>query len=85
MEAGTFLLPDDVYYCVTAELTEAIEARREGKALPEMGQLAAERRELREARKRLHPPGTVPPGSEPDLRDPLQGDPGGQRSLERHT
>jgi pyruvate,water dikinase len=26
-----------------------------------MGQLAAERRELREARKRLHPPGTVPP------------------------
>ena len=35
--------------------------RAEAPALPEMGQLAAERRELREARKRLHPPGTVPP------------------------
>jgi pyruvate,water dikinase len=61
VEAGTFLLPDDVYYCSTAELTEAIEARREGNALPEIGEQAAERRELREARKRLHPPGTVPP------------------------
>ena len=61
VEAGTFLLADDVYFCITAELTEAIQARGAGKALPEMGQLAAERRELREARKRLHPPGTVPP------------------------
>jgi pyruvate,water dikinase len=61
VETGTFLLPDDVYFCTTAELTDAIDARREGKALPEMGLLAAERRELREARKRLHPPGTVPP------------------------
>jgi len=61
VKTGTFQLPDDVYYCTTAELTEAIDARREGKALLEMGQLAAERRELREARKRLHPPGTVPP------------------------
>ena len=61
VEAGTFQQPDDVYYCITAELTDAIDARREGKALPELGQLAAERRELREARKRLHPPGTVPP------------------------
>jgi len=61
VDAGTLLLPDDVYFCVTTELTEAIQARGEGTALPEMGQLAAERRELREARKRLHPPGTVPP------------------------
>jgi pyruvate,water dikinase len=61
VETGTFLLRDDVYFCTTAELTDAIDARREGKALPEMGQRAAERRELREARKRLHPPGTVPP------------------------
>jgi pyruvate,water dikinase len=61
VETGTFQLPEDVYYCITAELTEAIDARREGTALPEMGQRAAERRELREARKRLHPPGTIPP------------------------
>ena len=85
VETGTFLLPDDVYYCTTAELTEAIDARREGKALPEMGQRAAERRELREARKRLHPPGYGSTRSEPDLRDPIQGDPGGQRPLERHV
>jgi pyruvate,water dikinase len=61
VETGTFTLPENVYYCTTAELSEAIDARRKGKALPEIGQRATERRELREARKRLHPPGTVPP------------------------
>jgi|TARA_Y100000310_G_scaffold261403_1_gene270709 pyruvate,water dikinase len=60
-DAGTFQLADDIYYCTTAELTSAIEAHKDDKALPEYGRLAAERRELREARKRLHPPGTVPP------------------------
>jgi rifampicin phosphotransferase len=33
-----------------------------GKASPELARLARERRELREARKRLHPPPVVPPG-----------------------
>ena len=37
-----------------------MDARKVGKAVPELAQLAAERRELREARKRLHPPGTIP-------------------------
>ncbi len=60
VEAGTFGNPDDTYFLVTSELTKAIEARQSGKALPELGKLAAERRELREARKRHHPPGTVP-------------------------
>ena len=60
VEAGTFLLPEDTYFLVTDELEEAIAARKAGKALPELGKLAAERRELREARKRHHPPGTVP-------------------------
>ena len=59
-EAGTFRQPDDVYFLVTAELRRAIDARSRGEALPELGALAAERRELREARKRHHPPGTVP-------------------------
>ena len=58
--AGTFKLPEDVYFLVTEELERAIEARANGTALPELGELAAERRELREARKRHHPPGTVP-------------------------
>ncbi|MYB17909.1 MAG: hypothetical protein F4Y16_02785 [Holophagales bacterium] len=61
VEAGTFSRPDDIYYCVTEEIREAIEARERGEARPDLGVLAAERRELREARKRLHPPGTVPP------------------------
>ena len=59
-DAGTFRQPDDVYFLVTEELRRCIEARREGRALPELGALAAERRELREARKRHHPPGTIP-------------------------
>ena len=60
VEVGTLRQPDDTYFLVTEELEGAIEARREGRALPELGELAAERRELREARKRHHPPGTIP-------------------------
>ena len=58
--AGSFNLPEDTFYLETAELTGAIEARLSGNALPELGRLAAERRQRREARKRHHPPGTVP-------------------------
>ena len=58
--AGTFNQADDVYFLVTEELNRAIEARARGAALAEIGELAAERRVLREARKRHHPPGTVP-------------------------
>ena len=60
VEAGTFRQPDDTYFLVTEELERAIEARGKGQALPELGELAEERRELREARKRHHPPGTIP-------------------------
>jgi phosphohistidine swiveling domain-containing protein len=60
VDAGTFLDREDVFFMVTEELNRAIEARENGQALPELGELAAERRELREARKRHHPPGTVP-------------------------
>jgi pyruvate,water dikinase len=59
-DAGTLSEPDHVFYLVTDELKKAIDARKDGKAIPEYKQLAAERFELREARKRLHPPGTVP-------------------------
>lgn len=55
--AGTLQRADDTFFLVSAELERAIAA---GEALPELGQLAAERRELREARKRHHPPGTIP-------------------------
>ena len=60
VDAGTFLDPEDTFFMVTVELKRAIEARKTGTRLPELGKLAAERRELREARKLLHPPGTIP-------------------------
>ncbi len=60
VDAGTFLDPEDTFFMVTEELKRAIEARKNGTGLPELGELAAERRELREARKLLHPPGTIP-------------------------
>ena len=60
VDAGTFLDPEDTFFMVTDELKRAIAARKAGGGLPELGRLAAERRELREARKLLHPPGTIP-------------------------
>jgi len=61
VDIGTLAAADDVYYLYTGEIDPALKARGSGKAIPEYAQLAAERRELREARKRLHPPGTIPP------------------------
>ena len=60
VDAGTFKDKEDTFYLVTEELQRAIEARAQGKALPEFGQLAAERRDLRDARRAHHPPGTLP-------------------------
>ena len=51
---------DDVYFLVTEELNRGIEARRTNEGLPQLASLAAERRQLREARKQHHPPGTLP-------------------------
>ena len=59
-DVGTIAEPDRVFYLLTDELKQAIEARKKNDAVPEYLQLTAERFELREARKRLHPPGTVP-------------------------
>jgi pyruvate,water dikinase len=52
---------EDVFFLETLEIREAITAREEGGGKPELARLARERRELREARKRLHPPAAVPP------------------------
>jgi phosphohistidine swiveling domain-containing protein len=60
VDVGTINVPGDVFYLVTKELTKAINARKENRAILEYQQLTSERRELREARKRLHPPGTIP-------------------------
>ena len=59
-ERGSLAKPDHVFYLVSDELREAIEAGSESRSPATLRQLAVERFELREARKRLHPPGTVP-------------------------
>ena len=59
--AGTLTRPDDVYYLDANELAQAIEAHRDDRAAPELKRRAIERRELRDARKRLSPPVTIPP------------------------
>ena len=58
--AGTLAQRDDVYFLATEELRRAMEARRRGLAAPDLGALAAERRLLREARKRHQPPPVIP-------------------------
>ena len=59
--AGTLTRPDDVYYLDANELAQAIEARRDDTAVPELKRLAMKRRKLRDARKSLSPPVTIPP------------------------
>ena len=58
---GTLAQADDVYYLDGRELDRAIEARRDDLPTPDLRHKADERRELREARKRLSPPATIPP------------------------
>ncbi|MCY3621962.1 MAG: PEP-utilizing enzyme, partial [Gammaproteobacteria bacterium] len=57
---GTLAQPDDVYYLDASELDRAIEARRDELPLSDLKHVAVERRELREARKRLSPPPAIP-------------------------
>jgi pyruvate,water dikinase len=61
VEAGSLSTPDDVFYLESRELVQACAARTAGQDRPDFSGLARERRELREARKRLHPPAAVPP------------------------
>ena len=59
-DVGTLSEPSDLYFLTSAEIGSALAARASGDAMSEYIALTAERRELREARKRLHPPGTIP-------------------------
>jgi pyruvate,water dikinase len=60
---GALNAPDDVFYLNSGEIIDACDARSEGRMSSEIGPAASRRRDLREARKKLHPPGNVPPGS----------------------
>ena len=59
-ESGSFKEIDDIFFLTTDDIKRAIDARRVGSAMPELGVIAAERREFREAAKLHHPPGTLP-------------------------
>jgi pyruvate,water dikinase len=56
-DRGALERPDDVFYLTSAELL-LLSQEENG-----LAQLARERRALREARKRLHPPAAVPPSA----------------------
>jgi phosphohistidine swiveling domain-containing protein len=61
--AGTLRTPEDVFYLETSELTEALTGRGDPRPDSDLHQEIDQRRELREARKKLHPPGIIPEGS----------------------
>jgi pyruvate,water dikinase len=60
VDVGTFAQPDDTYYLKMGELRASVSALNEDRALKEYGRIAAQRRELREARKMLRPPSAIP-------------------------
>ena len=62
-ESGSLHTAEDIFFLQTSELRAAISAREAGRATPELASVARQRRELRDARKRLHPPPVVPEGS----------------------
>ena len=59
VEAGTLATPNDVFFLRFVELEEATRARHDRKDISKLLEIAAERRVLREARKRLHPPESI--------------------------
>ncbi|MFK7915990.1 MAG: PEP/pyruvate-binding domain-containing protein [Pseudomonadales bacterium] len=59
-KAGILSAADGVFYLRSQELSEAGAARAEQRLLPQLTQTEQQRRELRAARERLHPPGRVP-------------------------
>ena len=57
---GTLKSAEHLYFLSTAEIKEAITQANQSKSIQQLGEKAAERCEIREARKRHHPPGTLP-------------------------
>jgi len=60
-DGGSLRTAEDVFFLETPEIEAAIAAWTGDQSRSELARLARERRELREARKRLHPPPVVPP------------------------
>jgi pyruvate,water dikinase len=60
---GSLAAAEDIYFLHDAEIRQAIEARQSNAAVPDLRDAAAERRALRNLRKRVTPPAKVPAGS----------------------
>ena len=60
VEAGTLVNADDVFYLTSDELQQALDAKVQDKAMPELKAKAAAQRHLREQRKRLQQPAAIP-------------------------
>jgi pyruvate,water dikinase len=63
VDGGSLHVAEDVFFLQTSELQAASQARASGQTRPDLATLARDRHELREARRRLHPPAAVPPAS----------------------
>jgi pyruvate,water dikinase len=63
VQAGVVKGPEDVFYLESAEIAAGLATPAPGAARPDLGPVAQARRELREARRLLHPPAAVPPAS----------------------
>ena len=61
VDGGSLHAAEDIFFLETPEIEAAIAARTSARTEPGFTRLACGRRELREARKRLHPPPVVPP------------------------
>jgi rifampicin phosphotransferase len=59
-KAGALHRADDVFYLRSGEIEDACDARSTGERRDDLAQRARDRRTLRDARKRLHPPAAVP-------------------------
>ena len=60
VNSGILQDAEQVYFLNSEEIKQAIDARKRNQTSLGLGQLAAQRRTLREARKHHHPPGTLP-------------------------
>jgi pyruvate,water dikinase len=85
VKVGTFKNADDVYYLKSKELLEAIEARKQGESIPALLQKTIERRELREARKRLTPPEKILPPSPDDKTSAANDNTSAQDNMNQGT
>ena len=66
--AGAIEGADDIFFLGAREIEDDVGALGRDESLSDRSAVVGERRELREARKRLHPPSVIPPEAADELR-----------------